>query len=89
MAKEKTNDIVDVEEKTEIQKKLVLFNDDRSTFDFVIYCLVEICKHSPIQAENCTMIAHHKGRCVVKKGLFKELEPIHKMMSQFLTVELQ
>ena len=89
MADEKTNNIVDAVEKSENQMKLVLYNDDRNTFKFVIYCLVEICKQSPIQAESCTMIAHHKGKCTVKRGSFKELKPIHKMMSQYLTVEIQ
>ena len=89
MSEEKTENVVDAVEKSENQMKLVLYNDDRNTFDFVIYCLEKICKHSSIQAENCTMIAHHKGRCIVKKGSLKELEPIYKMMSQFLRVEIQ
>ena len=30
--------------------KLVLHNDDVNTFDFVIECLIEICKHTLEQA---------------------------------------
>jgi len=30
--------------------------------------LVEICGHDPVQAEQCALIAHHKGSCEVKSG---------------------
>ena len=38
--------------------KLVLHNDDVNTFDFVIECLIEICKHTLEQAEQCTILVH-------------------------------
>ena len=47
---------------------LILFNDDYNTFDHVIESLVEICGHDPVQAEQCALIAHHKGSCEVKSG---------------------
>lgn len=47
--------------------KLVLHNDDVNTFDFVIECLIEICKHTPEQAEQCTLLVHYKGKCTVKQ----------------------
>jgi ATP-dependent Clp protease adaptor protein ClpS len=49
-------------------KKLILFNDDYHSFDFVIESLIEVCEHDPITAEQCTMIVHYKGRCDVKEG---------------------
>ena len=48
--------------------KLVLHNDDVNTFDFVIECLIEICKHTLEQAEQCTILVHYKGKCTVKTG---------------------
>jgi ATP-dependent Clp protease adaptor protein ClpS len=51
-----------------ISKKLILFNDDYHSFDFVIESLIEVCEHDPITAEQCTMIVHYKGRCDVKAG---------------------
>ena len=90
MTREKTKGIVDVSEKEVLLKKLILFNDDVNSFDFVIDALVEVCKHNPMQAENCAMIAHYKGRCSVKNGSFNELEPIHSALSnRQLTVEIQ
>ena len=55
---------------------LVLYNDDFNTFEYVIKCLVEICEHSPEQAEQCATITHYKGSCDIKKGMKTELLPM-------------
>lgn len=55
---------------------LILFNDDVNAFEFVIDSLIEVCKHEPVQAEQCTFIAHHKGKCDVKIGSLAELKPM-------------
>lgn len=57
-------------------KDLVVFNDDFNTFDHVINVLMKVCKHTPEQAEQCTMIIHYKGKCAVKKGTLIELKPM-------------
>ena len=57
-------------------KELVLHNDDVNTFHHVIVSLVEICRHDPIQAEQCAWIVHHNGKCSVKRGTFDQLEPM-------------
>ena len=54
---------------------LVLFNDDVNTFDFVIECLMDICGHEYVQAEQCATLVHYKGKCGVKRGSFDELKP--------------
>ncbi len=54
---------------------LVVWNDDVNTFDWVIQSLMEICDHSPEQAEQCAMFIHHKGKYGVKKGSFEFLRP--------------
>ena len=60
------------EEKKKDKKKnshvLLIHNDEVNTFDWVIESLVQICKHTPEQAEQCAMIAHNKGKCDVKEG---------------------
>lgn len=56
-------------------KEIILHNDDVNTFDHVIDCLVEICGHDPIQAEQCAWIVHHNGKCSVKRGTLDQLEP--------------
>lgn len=71
-------------------KKLVLFNDDVNTFDFVIETLIEVCGHDPHQAENCALIAHFKGKCAVKNGAYEDLKPCYdEMILRRLTVEIQ
>ena len=55
---------------------LVVFNDDVNTFQHVINTLIRVCKHTPEQAEQCTMLIHFKGKCAVKTGLFEELKPM-------------
>ena len=54
---------------------LVVWNDEVNTFDHVIDSLVNVCEHSPEQAEQCAMIIHHKGKYGVKKGSFDFLLP--------------
>ena len=56
--------------------QLVIFNDDVNTFDHVIDTLISVCKHSPEQAEQCTMLVHYKGKCTVKEGDFEKLKPM-------------
>lgn len=60
---------------TEDIHNLIVWNDDVNTFDWVIESLVEVCGHETIQAEQCALIIHHKGKCGVKKGSFDELRP--------------
>jgi ATP-dependent Clp protease adaptor protein ClpS len=47
---------------------LILENDDYNSFDWVITCLMKVCKHEYEQANQCAHIVHFKGRCDVKYG---------------------
>lgn len=77
-------------EETDEENKLVLYNDDVNTFDFVIECLIEICGHTLEQAEQCTILVHYKGKCTVKTGSMELLKPMHKkLLSRGLTSEIQ
>ncbi len=55
---------------------LVVYNDDFNTFDYVIQTLIEVCGHTPQQAEQCTLIIHFKGSCDVRWGSYEQLEPM-------------
>lgn len=61
-------------EKLVDEKNLIVFNDDVNTFDHVIESLIKVCKHDPIQAEQCTNIIHFNGKCDVKRGDYDTLE---------------
>lgn len=58
------------------EKFLVLHNDDYHTFDYVIDALINICEHDTVQAEQCTLLVHYKGKCDVKKGSYAYLKPM-------------
>jgi len=68
-------EVLEAIETTEV-RDLVVFNDDVNTFDHVIDTLIKVCKHSPEQAEQCTLLIHFKGKCAVKTGSFDELRPM-------------
>jgi ATP-dependent Clp protease adaptor protein ClpS len=53
--------------------ELIIYNDDVNTFDHVIECLVRICDHDFLQAEQSATIIHYKGKSVVKTGARGEL----------------
>lgn len=63
------------QEKTTKSNEIVLYNDDVNSFDHVIYCLIATCDHSPLQAEQCSLIVHYNGKCTVKTGELKDLKP--------------
>lgn len=80
---------VDVLDKTDDVHQLIVWNDDYNTFDFVIDCLITICGHHPIQAEQCTLLIHYKGKCTVKKGDLETLKKMNnKLLSKGLTSEI-
>jgi ATP-dependent Clp protease adaptor protein ClpS len=60
---------------------LTLHNDDVNTFDHVIDSLCEICDHNEIQAEQCALITHFKGKCDIKKGSAEELALIKEQLT--------
>lgn len=64
-------EVVSVEE-----RQLIVYNDDVNTFDHVIKTLIDVCGHTPEQAEQCTWIIHYKGKCSVKEGSFSKLKPM-------------
>jgi ATP-dependent Clp protease adaptor protein ClpS len=71
----KTEEVTDTNVISEELHNLIVWNDHVNTFDWVIESLVDICNHETLQAEQCALIIHHKGKCGVKKGSFDELRP--------------
>ncbi len=70
-------EIIEVEE-----RNLMVYNDDVNTFDHVIQTLIRVCKHSPEQAEQCTLIVHYKGKCSVKRGDYDLLKPMKEAICE-------
>ncbi|MBM3405406.1 MAG: ATP-dependent Clp protease adaptor ClpS [Bacteroidetes bacterium] len=89
MGKEKLSPDQQGEGLEELLHTLILFNDDIHSFDFVIDSLIEVCRHKPEQAEQCTLIAHLKGKCGIMTGSFEELKPkFDTLTNRGLSVEI-
>jgi len=70
--------------------KLVLYNDDVHTFDFVIEMLMHYCNHTLNQAEQCAILTHYKGLSVIKKGTYQKLLPINTaLLERGLSVDIE
>jgi ATP-dependent Clp protease adaptor protein ClpS len=74
-------EVMEVVETTDV-RDLIVYNDDVNTFEHVIATLIRVCQHSPEQAEQCTWIIHHKGKCTVKSGQLEELRPMKEAICE-------
>ena len=87
--KEKISEELLVDEETVKQNEIVLFNDDVNTFDHVIETLIDVCDHTPEQAEQCSLIVHYNGKCTVKTGEYDDLKPrCTKLLQAGLNAEI-
>ena len=87
--KEKVLEEVQVQTKEDKLHEIILYNDDYNTFDHVINTLIAVCEHTPEQAEQCSLLVHYKGKCAVKTGTYKELEPkCSKLLDADLSAEI-
>ncbi len=66
---------VDVLEQETRKYQIIVHNDDVNTFDWVIESLMDVCEHTPEQAEQCTILIHYKGKCDVLTGTYEDLKP--------------
>jgi ATP-dependent Clp protease adaptor protein ClpS len=68
---------------TEKEKKwrVILWNDDVNTFEWVILSCIELCNHEPEQAEQIANLVHYKGKAIVKSG---EKEQMLSIKDNFL-----
>jgi ATP-dependent Clp protease adaptor protein ClpS len=82
MATTKTNNQTDNELELDVLTdqedpcNLIVWNDNVNTFEWVIETLIEVCGHSPEQAEQCSYFIHYKGKYAVKNGQYDELKPM-------------
>jgi ATP-dependent Clp protease adaptor protein ClpS len=70
--------------------KLVLYNDDSISFPYVMACLIKLCNYEPNQAEQCALIAHDRGECIIKHGTFDAMfDLLHNFENLEIKVELK
>lgn len=71
------------------EKALYLINDNYNTFEHVINCLVAICEHNELQAEQCALLTHYKGSCEIAIGKIEDLIPLQEDLSVYgLEIEI-
>ena len=71
------------------EKALYLINDKYNTFEHVINCLVAICEHDELQAEQCALLTHYKGSCEIAIGKTQDLIPLQEDLALYgLDVEI-
>jgi ATP-dependent Clp protease adaptor protein ClpS len=75
-----------LKQKNELSYSLILHNDDKNTFEYIIESLIEICHHDPYQASQCALLAHYKGKCDIKRG---KKENLQKLASYFNKKNIQ
>ena len=87
---EKVQEEVLVEELVGINNEIILYNDDVNTFDHVIETLIRVCDHDALQAEQCALLVHYTGKCIVKTGVYNELKPqCSALLDAGLSAEIQ
>lgn len=76
-----TIELSDVSVDDILNSKLVVYNDDHNTFEWVIECFCKYLKHSSEQAEQCALLIHTKGKCDVKTGSKADLKPFKEALT--------
>ncbi len=70
------------ETSTELAARLVVYNDDVNTFDWVIESFIKVCRHNLVQAEQLSYMIHFNGKATVKTGDKQELLPIKEALQE-------
>jgi ATP-dependent Clp protease adaptor protein ClpS len=64
------------------EAKLILWNDDHNTFEWVILCLCAYLGFSPDQANKAAWNVHLKGKEIIKTGSKDSLIPYKKILEE-------
>lgn len=66
----------DLEDDVGDVSRLIVYNDDHNTFDWVIQCFMDVLNHTFEQSEQLAMLIHFKGKATVKTAPLQELKPL-------------
>jgi ATP-dependent Clp protease adaptor protein ClpS len=70
--------------------RIILFNDEVNSFDWVIQSLVDVCDHTTSQAEQCAWIVHFKGKYAIKSGEKRDMiDRCIALLDRGLTAEVE
>ncbi|MEM6268131.1 MAG: ATP-dependent Clp protease adaptor ClpS [Bacteroidota bacterium] len=70
--------------------RIILYNDEVNSFEWVIQALVDICDHTNTQAEQCAWIVHMKGKYAIKSGAKRDMiDRCVALLDRGLTAEVE
>lgn len=52
--------------------QVILHDDNKTTFDHVVDCLMDVCSHNELQAYQCALIVHTAKQCSVAVDTYEE-----------------
>jgi ATP-dependent Clp protease adaptor protein ClpS len=62
--------------------RLVVFNDEHNTFNWVIDCFIQVLNYSEAQAEQLALLIHLKGKATVKTASKRILKPFKDSLTE-------
>ncbi len=72
------------------EKKLILFNCNKTSFLTVITALCLVLGFDEIQAEQLSLIVHNKGKAIIKSGEYLKLKDYYEKLKEFgLTLKIE
>ena len=89
-----------IDEKTELstttindllnEKKLVLYNDNHNSFQYVMLALSNVLNYTLEQSEQIALIVHNKGKAIIKTGDYLNLKNYYEQLKQLdLTLKIE
>lgn len=89
-----------IDEKTELstitiddllnEKKLVLYNDNHNSFQYVMLALSSVLNYTLEQSEQIALIVHNKGKAIIKTGEYLNLKNYYEQLKQLdLTLKIE
>lgn len=70
--------------------QVILHNDNKTTFDHVVDCLMDVCSHNEFQAYQCALIVHNSGKCSIFIDSYDECELVYEyLLKLYLNVTLE
>ena len=89
-----------IDEKTELstttiddllsENKLVLYNDNHNSFQYVMLALSSVLNYTLEQSEQIALIVHNKGKAIIKTGDYLNLKNYYEQLKQLdLTLKIE
>ena len=89
-----------IDEKTELstttiddllsENKLILYNDDINSFQYVMLALSSVLNYTLEQSEQIALIVHNKGKAIIKTGEYLSLKNYYEQLKQLdLTLKIE